>query len=132
MQKGFVLILQVVLTVAVAHNLLHCRVVEDSFRVMMSQITVLGDVSCAAVKVVNYASVNDEVGGPRSVQVLYLEVTSLLAATLEHMSATSSAITRDLCDCLDSRQEMLVPVVPMARGFGVSVQMIRVKWLALA
>jgi hypothetical protein len=31
--------------VSVAHNLLHCRVVEDPIRVMMSQTTVLGDVS---------------------------------------------------------------------------------------
>ena len=70
-------------------------------------------ISCAAVKVVNYASVNDEVGGLRSVQVLYLEVTSLLAATMGFMSATSCVITRDVCDCLISRQEMLVPVVMM-------------------
>ena len=98
----------------------------------MSQTTVLGDVSSAAVKVVNHASVNNEVGGPCNVQVLDLEVISLLAATIGHTSATSCAITRDLCDCFNSRQEMLVLVVPMARVFGASVQMISVKWLALA
>jgi hypothetical protein len=118
-------ILQVVLTVAVAHNLLHCRVVEDPIRVMMSQATVLGDVSSAAVKIVNQASVNDEVGGPCNNQVLDLEVTSLLAATIGHISATSCAIARDLYDCFNSRQKMLVPVVHIARVFGASVQMIQ-------
>ena len=59
-QKGFV-ILPVVLAVAVALNLLHCRVVEDTIRVLISQATMLSDVSSAAVKLVNDASVNDEV-----------------------------------------------------------------------
>ena len=92
----------------------------------------LSDVSGAAVKLVNDASVNDDVGGPCSVQLLDLEVTLLLAATMGRMSATSCAIARNLCDCFNSRQEMLVPVVPMARVFGASVQMINVKRLALA
>jgi hypothetical protein len=133
-QKGFVLIMQVVLTVAVAHNLLHCHVVEDPIRVMMSKATVLDDVSRAAMKIINHASVNDEVGCPCNVQILDLEVTMLLAATIGHcdMSAASGAIARDLCDCFNSRQEMLVPVVPVARVFGASVQMISVKQLALA
>ena len=94
----------------------------------------LSDVSSAAVKNVNYASVNDKVGSPCNVQVLDLEVTSLLATTMRHMSAMSCAIARNLCNCFnrDSRQEMLVPGVPMARMFGAGVQMINVKWLALA
>ena len=49
------------MAVAVALNLLHCRVVEDAIRVLMSQATVLSDVSSAAVKLVNNAGVNDEV-----------------------------------------------------------------------
>ena len=75
------MILQVVLTIAVAHNLLHCRVVQDPIRVLMSQATVLSNVGSAAVMIVNYASVNDKVGSPCSVQLLDLEVTSLLAMT---------------------------------------------------
>ena len=130
-QKGFV-ILPVVLAVAVALNLLHCRVVEDAIRVLISQATMLSDVSSDAVKIVNDASVNDEVGSPCNVQVLDLEVTSLLATTMRHMSATSCAIARNLCNCFNSRQEMLVPGVPIARMFGAGVQMINVKWLALA
>jgi hypothetical protein len=55
---------QVVLTVAVAHNLFHCRIVEDPIRVVMPKVAVLIDVSSAAVKVMNHAGVNDEVGGP--------------------------------------------------------------------
>jgi hypothetical protein len=98
----------------------------------MSQATVLSNIGSAAVTIVNYASVNDEVGSPCSVQLLDLEVTSLLATTMGHMSATSCAIARNLCDCFNSRQEMLVPVVPMARVFGAGVQMINIKWLALA
>ena len=84
----------------------------------------LSDVSSAAVKIVNDASVDDEVGSPCNVQVLDLEVTSLLATTMRHMSATSRAIARNLCNCFNSRQEMLVPGVPMARMFGAGVQMI--------
>jgi hypothetical protein len=38
----------------------------------------------------------------------------------------------NLCNCFSSRQEMLMPGVPMARMFGAGVQMINVKWLALA
>ena len=49
------------MAVAVAFNLLHCRVVEDAIRVLISQATMLSDVSGAAVKLVNDASVNDEV-----------------------------------------------------------------------
>ena len=43
---------------------------------------------------------------------------------MRHMSATSCAIARNLCNCFNSRQEMLVPGVPMARMFGAGVQMI--------
>ena len=118
--------------VAVALNLLHCRVVEDAIRVLILQATMLSDVSSAAVKIVNDASVNDEVGSPCNVQVLDLEVTFLQATTMRHISATSCAVARNLCNCFNSREEMLVPGVPMAGMFGASVQMINVKWLALA
>ena len=81
------------MTIAVALNPLHCRVVlftaaesrEDAIRVLMSQATVLSDVSSAAVKIVNDASVtNDqrqvvgivESGEPRNFNFLETETKS--------------------------------------------------------
>jgi hypothetical protein len=84
------------------------------------------------VKIMSHASVNDEVGRPCNVHVLDLEVTTLLAAATRHMSAASGAIARGLCDCFNSRQEILMRSMPFARVFSESVQMIRVKQLALA
>ena len=79
----------------------------------------------------NHASVNDEVGRPCNVHVLDLEVTTLLAATTGHMSAASGTIARGLCDCFNSRKEILVRSMPFTRVFSASVQMIRVKRLTL-
>ena len=71
------------------------------------------------------------VGSPCNVQVLDLEVTKLLAETIGHMSTASGAIARGLCDCFNSRDEILVRSVPFARAFSASVQMIIVKRLVL-
>ena len=129
------MILQIVLTIAVAHNLLHCdhRVVEDPVRVIVSKATVLpvGDVGRAAVKIMNQGDTH-EIDCHCNVRVLDLEVTTLLAAKNRHMFAASGAIARGLFDCFNSRQEMLVRTVPFVRVFGASVQMISVKRLPLA
>jgi hypothetical protein len=63
------------------------------------------------MKIMNHASVNDEVGGPCNVPVavLDLKVTTLLAATVGNMSAASGAIARDLCDCFNSCKRCSCP-----------------------
>ena len=64
--------------------------------------------------------------------VLDLDVTALLAATAGYMPAAGGAIARGLCDCVNSRQEMLMRSEPFARVLSASVQMISVKRLAMA